>query len=293
MHQQYFILVLAHSLHGRLRRFQVPQRVLYVFAAAFLFIGLCAFGIFSSYVRMTWKVSNYNALRQELNTLRSRYKALQKEANQKSEQLASLQILANEVSLAYGIKQKLEGPPDIAGEGRLTPTYKESLAEYDFLKSATYSMLHRYYVRRWQTNVRPGVWPVYGRLMSAYGARTDPFSGEGAIHTGVDLSALRGTPVHASADGVVTYAEWMGGYGRLVIIDHGNGMETRYAHLSRFEVVPGQEVRQGQVIALSGGTGRATSPHLHYEVRVRGNPVNPWPYLHRTTIARVRNDLPF
>jgi murein DD-endopeptidase MepM/ murein hydrolase activator NlpD len=294
MRQQYFILVLAHSIHGRVRRFHVPQRALYAGLAAVLFLTLCAFSAFSSYLRMTWKVSNYNSLRQELETLRSRYKALQKEANQKSEQLASLQLLANEVSLAYGIKQKLEGPPDITGEGRLTPTYKESLAEYNFLKSASYSMMRRYYVRNWQTHIRPSLWPVYGRLMSPYGSRVDPFSGEGAIHTGVDISAGKGTPVHASADGVVTRAEWSGGYGKLVIIDHGNGMQSWYAHLSRFEVVPGQEVRQGQEIALSGGTGRATSPHLHYEVRVGGNPVNPWPYLTKTSVvASARRNLPF
>jgi murein DD-endopeptidase MepM/ murein hydrolase activator NlpD len=129
--------------------------------------------------------------------------------------------------------------------------------------------------------------------MSPYGSRTDPFSGEGAIHTGVDLSASLGTPVRAAADGIVTYAAWSGRYGKLVIIDHGNGMQTWYAHLSQFEVVPGQEIRQGQQVALSGRTGRTTAPHLHYEVRVGGNPINPWPYLTKTSLASARNDSGF
>src|SRR5262252_2485557 len=107
MRQQYFVLVLAHSLHGRLRRIQIPHRYLYVIAAFFLFSSVAVFGMFSSYVRMTWKVSNYNSLRHEVDTLRQRYQALQRESNEKDHQLASLQLLASEVSLAVGIKRKL------------------------------------------------------------------------------------------------------------------------------------------------------------------------------------------
>lgn len=294
MRQQYFILVLAHSLHGRLRRVHVPHKAIYA-VLAFLVLGsFSLFGMFSSYLRMTWKVSNYNSLRHEVDTLRSRYQALQQQANQKDEQLASLQLLAKEVSVAYGIKQKLEGPNDISAEGKLRPTYKESLEEYDFLKSASYSMIHRSFVKQWQTNTRPSLWPVYGRIMSSYGGRTDPFSGEGAFHTGVDLNAPSGTPVRVTADGVVTHAEWSGRYGKLIIVDHGNGMQTWYAHLSEFMVIPGQEVRIGQVIAKSGGTGRVTSPHLHYEVRVGGSAINPYPYLTRISpITSAPKDLPF
>ncbi len=293
MRQQYFILDFAHSFHGRLRRVQIPHRTLYFVFGSVAVLLIFVLGLFSSYLRMTWKVANYNSLRREVETLRSRYQTLQKEANQKNEQLASLQLLASEVTVAYGIKQKLEGPPDISADSKLVPTFRESLAEYDFLKSASYSMLHRNYVRQWQQNVRPSLWPVYGRLMSTYGGRSDPFSGEGAFHSGVDLQANVGTPVHATADGVVTHAEWSGRYGRLVIIDHGNGMQTWYAHLSRFFCVPGQDIRQGQVIAYSGSSGRATGPHLHYEVRVGGTPINPYKYLTKTSILTTGRDLPF
>jgi murein DD-endopeptidase MepM/ murein hydrolase activator NlpD len=292
MRQPYFILVLAHSLHGRLRRIHIPYKLLYIVLAVLVFGSLSLSGML---FRMTLKVSAYNSLREEVDTLRARYQALQRESNQKSEQLASLQLLANEVSLAYGIKQKLEGAADIASEGRLSPTFRESLAEYDFLKSARISMPHRQFPKRWQVNVRPSLWPVSGRLLSSYGSRNDPFSGEGSgFHTGVDLSAGSGTRVLATADGVVSRAQWMSGYGRLVVVDHGNGMETYYAHLSKFTVMPGQEVRLGQQIGLSGGTGRVTGPHLHYEVRLAGTPVNPYPYLTRASVvATPRKDLPF
>ena len=292
MRQPYFVLVLAHSIHGRLRRIQIPHRSLYVVLATLVLGSIAFLGLFSSYLRMTWKVANYNSLRKEVDTLRLRYQALQREANQKTEQLASLQTLASEISVAYGIKQKLEGPSDISADSKLLPTFRESLAEYDFLKGASYSMLQRGYVRQWHLNVRPSLWPVYGRLMSTYGARTDPFNGEGAFHTGVDLQAATGTAVRASADGLVIHAEWAGGYGKVIIVDHGNGMQTLYAHLSRFYVVPGQEIRQGQVLGYSGATGRATAPHLHYEVRVGGTPINPYPYLTKTSLLAVHKDTP-
>jgi len=277
-----------------MRRIHIPYQFMWVVIAALTIGSVSLFGMLSSYLRMTWKVNNYNSLRQEVDTLRSKYQLLQRESNQKSEQLASLQMLASEVTLAYGIKQKLEGPSDLSAEGKLTPTYRESLAEYDFLKSASYSMIHRNYAKRWQTNIRPTLWPVSGRLLSSYGSRTDPFSGDGAFHTGVDLSASTGTAVQAAGDGIVSHAEWSGRYGMLVMIDHGNGMQTWYAHLSRFDVVPGQEIRLGQRIGLSGATGRVTSPHLHYEVRMGGTPVNPYPYLMKAIVASTtKKDLPF
>jgi murein DD-endopeptidase MepM/ murein hydrolase activator NlpD len=132
--------------------------------------------------------------------------------------------------------------------------------------------------------------------MSPFGGRTDPFSGEGAIHTGVDLAAPMGTPVRAAADGIIVETQWFGGYGRLIIIDHGNGVQTYYGHLSSFDVVPGQEVRRGDVIGRSGASGRVTSPHLHYEVRMGGTPVNPYPFLARSAMvlpAPAQTDLGF
>jgi murein DD-endopeptidase MepM/ murein hydrolase activator NlpD len=146
-----------------------------------------------------------------------------------------------------------------------------------------------------QRNTQPSIWPVDGRFMGAFGHRMDPFSGEGAYHTGVDISAPTGTPVKAAADGVVIRAEFFGGYGRLVIVSHHNGMESYYAHLSKFDVIAGQEIRQGEILGRVGSTGRVTAPHLHYEVRVGGAPVNPYRFLMRTMAATsaVKTDFPF
>jgi murein DD-endopeptidase MepM/ murein hydrolase activator NlpD len=294
MKQHYFVVVLAHSLHGRLRRIHIPHHSIYLVLGLALFGSVSLFGMVSSYLRMTWKIANYNSLRSEVDTLRTKYQVLQRENDQKQEQLASLQMMASEVSLALGLKRHLEGSDDIAEDSPLVPTYKESIENYNFLKSASFSRINHTFARAWQKNVIPSIWPVNGRVLSRFGDREDPFSGEGAFHTGVDISALMGTPVHVAADGIVLSAEFVGRYGRMVIIDHGNGMYTRYAHLSRFEVVPGQEIRRGEVLGLSGNSGRVTSPHLHFEVRLGGSPINPYPYLSRSAmLQQVQPDLPF
>ena len=286
MNQPYFIVVLAHSLHGRLRRIHVPYAFVYVVLALAVFGGITLFGLTSSYLRMAWKVANYNNLRSEVETLRVKYQRLERETKQTDVQLASLQMLASEVSVAYGIQRSLEGPADISHEGRLMPTLKETLEEYNFLRTANISRISRRANPLFHSNMMPSILPVDGRLMSHFGRRSDPFSGEGAFHAGVDISAPQGTPIKVTADGVVSSAEWEGGYGRMVVVEHGNGFQTWYAHLSRFLVVPGQYVRRGEIIGRSGATGRATSAHLHYEVRRRGTAINPSPYL-RATLAQA------
>jgi murein DD-endopeptidase MepM/ murein hydrolase activator NlpD len=246
----------------------------------------------SSYLRMVGKVAQYNSLKSEVDALRDRYRALQRENDQKGKQLASLQLMASEVSLSLGLKRNLDGLN--VADDPLVPSYKESIDQYNFLKSASFSRLHHTYPRTWQQNVVPSIWPVNGQLLSRYGDREDPFSGEGAFHKGVDISAPMGTPVHAAADGVVYNAEYSAGYGRVVIIDHGHGMQTWYAHLSSFEVIPGEEIRRGEILGSSGASGRVTSPHLHFEVRVGGNPVNPYKYLaNASMLQQVEPELPF
>jgi murein DD-endopeptidase MepM/ murein hydrolase activator NlpD len=123
--------------------------------------------------------------------------------------------------------------------------------------------------------------PVMGEvdMSSPFGVRTDPFLGRPAMHTGIDLRGETGEPVHATAAGRVTIAGRDGGYGKMVEIDHGNGLATRYGHLSEIDVAVGQSVRIGQVIGKIGSTGRSTGPHLHYETRVNGEAVNPQKFL--------------
>jgi murein DD-endopeptidase MepM/ murein hydrolase activator NlpD len=123
--------------------------------------------------------------------------------------------------------------------------------------------------------------PVTGEIdvTSPFGVRMDPFLREAAIHTGIDFRGETGEPIHATAAGTVSIAGWSGGYGKMVEIEHGNGLATRYGHLSEIDVAAGDKIRIGQVIGKLGSTGRSTGPHLHYETRVNGEAVNPQKFL--------------
>jgi murein DD-endopeptidase MepM/ murein hydrolase activator NlpD len=298
MKQEYFVVVLAHSLRGRLRRIHIPHQAVYIILALALLGSVSVFGFVASYARMAWKVANYNALKREADALRVRYQNLQKVVSQTDKQLASLEIYAKEVSVAYGIKQKLEGPTDIAAQGKLIPSFSESVQDYDFLRSADAMLLLNSPARqplRRQASI-PNLWPVDGRLIGSFGPRQDPFSGEGQeIHKGVDISGEVGTPIHVTADGLVRFADMMSGYGRLVVIDHGGGVETWYAHMSRTYVHAGQEIRRGELVGTVGTSGRVTAPHLHYEVHVNGRPVNPYQYLAKSNVFHqdAKSEFPF
>jgi murein DD-endopeptidase MepM/ murein hydrolase activator NlpD len=116
-------------------------------------------------------------------------------------------------------------------------------------------------------------------LTSSFGVRSDPFNGRRRAHKGIDIPGPVGTPIYATADGIVGRSQWVSGYGNLVEITHGNGIETRYGHMSKLIVAANQRVRRGQVIGLMGSTGRSTGSHLHYEVRIDGEAVNPMPFI--------------
>lgn len=139
-------------------------------------------------------------------------------------------------------------------------------------------------IRRSQQGGRPGstgamLWPVSGPITSSFGWRSHPIFGTALFHSGLDIGVDYGTPVQAADGGTVIYAGWMGGYGKAVIIDHGGGISTLYGHNSELLVSEGQSVRKGQVISYAGSTGYSTGPHVHFEVRVNGSPVDPLGYL--------------
>ena len=130
------------------------------------------------------------------------------------------------------------------------------------------------------SGVIPSLWPVSGKLESGVGGRRNPFGGRGwEYHEGQDIDAAYGTPVQVAASGRVIIAGRQRGYGNVVYVDHGNGLSTRYGHLSEIDVTVGQTVTRGQTIGLVGSTGRSTGPHLHYEVRINNQPVDPKQYL--------------
>src|SRR4030095_7611647 len=130
----------------------------------------------------------------------------------------------------------------------------------------------------------PSVWPVVGKLESGFGGRRNPFGGSSfEFHSGQDIDAQPGDPVVAGASSTVTFVGWQNGYGQLVVIDHGGGLTTRYGHLSHIDIEAAQKVERGQFIGRVGSKGRSTGPHLHYEIRINDQPVNPLQYLTSAT----------
>lgn len=121
----------------------------------------------------------------------------------------------------------------------------------------------------------PSIWPARGWVTSDFGYRLDPYTAARKQHAGIDIANAIGTPIVAPANGTVIYASYENGYGNVLVLDHGSGIKTRYAHLSKIHVRMGDRVKRGQLIAALGNTGRSTGPHLHYEVRINGTPENP------------------
>ncbi len=124
------------------------------------------------------------------------------------------------------------------------------------------------------------IWPLSGTITSPFGWRSNPFGGAPDFHPGLDIAAPTGTTIVAAASGTIMLAQWYGGYGNYILIDHGGGYSTGYGHLSAIYVSVGQHVKQGQAIGAVGSTGQSTGPHCHFEIRINGKPVDPAPYLH-------------
>jgi murein DD-endopeptidase MepM/ murein hydrolase activator NlpD len=294
LRKRFYILFVARGDDGQLRKISIPVHYLYVFVvgAAIGFLSLT--GIASSYARMLLKVSHYNQLRIEKEQLRDRYSRLEQVAKERDVQVASLGSIASEVSALYGLKSE----PTLVTASQQDIEDAEVSSSLDQLSALRNSaltgaatvgislgMTHNATTADWyRANSSPNVWPVDGPVTGSFGERIDPFNGEGAFHSGVDIGSNYGHPVIAPADGVVTFADFLGGYGKALMLDHGHGISTRYGHLSGFAVAPGQQVHRGDVIGYIGLSGRSTGTHLHYEVRINDTPVNPYKYL-RMTVA--------
>jgi murein DD-endopeptidase MepM/ murein hydrolase activator NlpD len=275
------------STPGKLRKLVLPSYLLHGVAALAIIGSITVVAAIGSYSRMLWKVGNYNALRHDQENLKKQYRELQSTVKDTNERLDSLQGLATEVAMTYGVMRYHPAAFDLI-DNEATPqdAFDRSVQQYSFLKRNAAAITVSAGGLRLipasafaDSDYTPSIWPVLGHITDSFGERLDPFSGEGAFHTGVDVSADYGAPVHATADGIVVSADQHTGYGRVVILDHGFGLTTWYAHLSAYSVVAGTRVKRGEVIGYAGISGRSTGPHVHYEVRMNNAPVNPWRYM--------------
>jgi len=293
MRSKTYTFLIASSNHGGVRKIQAPFYLLHLLAVLAIVGGMTVLAAVGSYSRMLWKVANYNALRHEQARLQQQYKQLQVMVKDTNQRLSSLQSLASELAMTYGIARFRQTPFGIS-EGPVfsAEAYQQSVDQYRFLMhNAGAVTLAAQGLRLMpgrgieDLTYTPSLWPVLGRITGSFGERLDPFSGEGAFHAGVDISSFYGDQVRAAADGLVTAVESRAGYGRLVVVDHGFGISTWYGHLSGFRTTLGARVKRGEVLGFVGVSGRATAPHVHYEVRLHGAPINPWRYLRGSTSA--------
>lgn len=284
-----YTLVIASSDRGSVRKVRVPLYAMYMLVGLALVGGITMTAAVASYSRMLWKASSYNALRQEQEKLQQRYEKLQVMVEDSNHRLSSLQSLATEVAMTYGI-MRFRGTPFTVAAEPITSSeetaYQQSLEQFNFLMRNALPVtlvgqgMQLTPGRGWDDlSYTPSMWPVMGHLSGAFGERLDPFSGEGAFHAGVDIGASFGDAVRATANGVVIVSEVRAGFGKLVVVDHGFGLTTWYGHMSTIRTHVGARVNRGEAIGEVGTSGRATGPHVHYEVRINNAPVNPWRYL--------------
>jgi murein DD-endopeptidase MepM/ murein hydrolase activator NlpD len=297
MRKRYYIMFVARDADGELVKMPIPLHYLYMFIAGALIGMLTITGMAGSYTRMLVKVARFNQLKVEKEALSANYNKLEQVAKEKDVQVASLGSLASEVSALYGLKTDTEFQSSAPEEAQAQQV-SYSIGQLSILRntamsgvagagiSASYGHVGTLSMGDWERlAAAPSLWPVEGIVTGSFGERIDPFNGEGAFHTGVDISTPFGTPIIAPADGTVRAVSFINGYGRTVIVDHGHGITTLFGHMSAYGTSEGAYVHRGDVIGFVGSSGRSTGSHLHYEVRIHDTPVNPHKYL-RTMWAR-------
>ena len=291
----YTFIVIPHA-SPQLHKLKLPVRTLHLLAGIGILSFFVVVALGFSYAKMAFKAADYDKLQTENTDLKIQKKNLEVVTLKLGEKLSNLESISAKIQTLIendsAKRNKTNGPA--IGGSKVDYTTAELLRSanlqdgLDLLKGRTaemesqLSMLEQVAMKRaTQLLFTPNIWPVRGMITSHYGNRADPFSGEEELHLGLDISALYNTQIHAPADGVILYAARKAAYGNLLIIDHGNGLTTRYGHLARPLVKVGQTVKRGDIVGLVGTTGRTTAPHLHYEVRRNDRPVNPRTYLPR------------
>lgn len=288
-----YSIVIANRQSGAVRRFSIELRAAAIVVS--LIVGLPVLIGMGAAWKARADVANLFASHDALEVENASYRATTAElATQIQGLQASLDDLGARAALDPSLKSSMDNLPAIvksrAMGGPANPQAVASLGSgigspddtfglfrdvLQGLESGLQQLRSSVDRRNELANATPSIWPAKGFLSSTVGTRKDPFTGERDSHAGLDISADKGTAVYATANGTVSQAAYQGAYGNLIVLDHGFGLETRYGHLSTFSVKAGTLVKRGDIIGRVGSTGRATGPHLHYEVRVNGRLLNP------------------
>lgn len=282
--ERFYAFIVSQTSRSRsyVRRFTIHKRWVRfsALAAAVLFCA-AAYGVYG----LTQQAAHMR-IEQENNRLRQENERQRRQLQKLESRVDAIEDASRRLSEMSGVQQggaqgqQPEGTSEHGAGGPGLELDAGAVASIEARAARLEEHLRTYEAALRERARVPSIWPVEGETTDAFGLRGNPFGGGSSeFHPGQDIAAPRGTPIVVPADGRVVRAEWQNGYGQTVVIDHGNGLTTRYGHLSKIEVVAGQEVRRGDPLGLVGSTGRSTGPHLHYEVRIGEMPVSPSHYL--------------
>jgi murein DD-endopeptidase MepM/ murein hydrolase activator NlpD len=273
---RFYAFIIAHTSRSRARvqRIRVEKKSVSIFCGILL---LLAIGLFYGFYGLTQQAAH---LRTEFENqrLRAENERQRKELEKLSNRVEKVEDTSRKLAEKSGVVDAGVNVPGTGGPA--LPLDEMALATLAAKMSRLEEELGAYEAILRQRGYTPTIWPVEGRLEGGFGGRRNPFGGGGyEFHSGQDIEAPWGAAVVAGASGRVSFVGWQNGYGQLVVVDHGGGLTTRYAHLSRIDVELNQTVSRAQILGKVGSTGRSTGPHLHYEVRINDQPVDPMPYL--------------
>jgi murein DD-endopeptidase MepM/ murein hydrolase activator NlpD len=285
-------VIVAPNSPGRVKQFRISMRRIYgvLFVAIILSLVTC-YGVFT-YFHLVAKLVDFESVLTSHNGLKEENLQYREKTRQLDEKLTQIEMITRNISRLTGVapdtvRSTTGGIGGFSGETAATRDLAaENLAHLNTLiqkSGGVQAEVIRLKDIALEQNLYlsslPTAWPVAGYISSAFGYRPDPVTGQREMHEGLDISAPLGTKVSAPADGAVLFAGAQRGYGYVVIVAHKYGISTRYAHLSSMTVRVGQRVRKNDILGYVGATGKATGPHLHFEVHMENRPVNPLRFL--------------
>jgi murein DD-endopeptidase MepM/ murein hydrolase activator NlpD len=279
--KRFYTFVFAPTASSPLRKFNVHHKILYAILG-FAVVGLLTV-VYGGY-RLTQHaivVAKLNLMQHENRLLREKNQEAESKYDQLNNRLAALDTTQRKLAEVSGVSRTADVSQNIGQGG---PDSETNVSDIEQTTAALENELRHIKDVFDRTQVKlsstPSGWPVRGYITDGFGSRRNPFGGGGyENHAGLDIATNHGTAIEATADGIVIFAGMHGGYGNVVVVDHGYGVTTRYGHMSKIEVQVGQHVTRGKLIGAVGSTGRSTAPHCHYEVRLHDRPVNPLNYI--------------
>jgi len=280
---QHNTIIFVPHAHAKLRKWRVTNLQIGLMVGAFLLLTLVSGYFIWSHFNTPVSPVEVTRLQTEIRELRQTNQSFETSIQKLQDQLSSYEDRTRELAIVAGVESLGDGVEAGIGGGSPEDASLPDLPQIQARAALLDGVLDTVEARleqrmRWISST-PAITPVRGILTSAFGYRADPMTHGRGNHQGIDIAAAYGQPVQASGDGIVLQAGDQGGYGKAVFLAHGYGLTTRYGHMSAITVRPGQRVKRGDVIGRVGSTGRSTGPHLHYEVRVDGEPLNPVGYM--------------